>query len=170
MDRYIILLRGINVGGNNIIAMKDLRSLLETEGYAEVQSYIQSGNVTLCSENNPEQQIADLIEQNFGFRPHILVLTESQLIKALQHNPFTQGDGKNIHFFFCKTSPNQDLTQVQALATPSEDYRLIEQVFYLHAPEGIGRSKLAAKVERLLGVATTARNLNTVNKLKAMLE
>lgn len=64
------------------------------------------------------------------------------------------------------TSP--DLEKLMALKSPREDFRLIQQVFYLYAPDGIGRSKLAEKVEKNLGVPATARNWNTVSKLLAM--
>ena len=93
----------------------------------------------------------------------------SELQEIIDANPFEGKDSKSQHFFFLDSNPiNPDLTSIEFLKSNSEEYKLINRVFYLFAPDGIGRSKLASKVERLLGVPTTARNRNTVNKLLLM--
>ena len=169
MEKFIVLLRGINVGGNNILPMKDLKKLLTDSGYAEVQTYIQSGNIVLSAAKLVSDEIEDLIEKQFGFRPAALVLNEPNFKHAAVNNPFKEQDGKTVHFYFCSGLPTPNSDRLTDLKTESEQYQIIDQVFYLHAPDGIGRSKLAAKAESCLGVSATARNLNTVNKLLTML-
>lgn len=76
---------------------------------------------------------------------------------------------KSLHFFFLESKPcNPELEKLSELKTESEKFELIDCVFYLYAPEGIARSKLAAQVEKCVGVPTTARNWNTVSKLLSM--
>ena len=169
MKKYVVLLRGVNVGGKNILPMKALCELLEAEQYQQVKTYIQSGNLVLAAAQRPDNRIADVIKKQFGFAPEMMVLSDTEFFSAMKKNPFSSSDGKTLHFYFCKISPTLDAARLQSLATETERYALVGNVFYLHAPDGIGRSKLAAKVEACLGVAVTARNLNTVNKLADML-
>ena len=171
MDTFIALFRGINVGGNNIIPMKELASLMTNYGYTNVTTYIQSGNVVFNSKHEPDSEIGDLVEQKFGFKPEVLILSRNDLIQAIENNPYSPGEGKHCHFGFCKSSPKSvNVSKLRHLKTDSEQFCIKGSVFYLHAPDGIGRSKLAAKAENCLGVPVTSRNLNTVNKLSKMLE
>ena len=172
MNNWIVLLRGINVGGKNIVPMKQLVEMLLGLGCQNVRTYIQSGNVLLRhSESNVQvlsNHIAEEMLQKFGFRPHILLLTLAQFEQAAANNPFpnAQSEPKTLHvFFLAEPSGKIDFERLKIIKKDSEAFELIEQVFYLHAPEGIGRSRLAEKVEKLLAVPTTARNWNTVSKL-----
>jgi len=169
MKTFIVLLRGINVGGNNILPMKELVSLLEENNYQKVTTYIQSGNVVLQSEKKPIN-IGSLIESKFGFKPDILILNKKEFLKASKNNPFEDTIGNQLHFLFCKELPSPDLNKIEALISATEEYCIIGKVVYMHAPEGIGRSKLSVKFEKCLGVSATGRNLNTVNKLVGMVE
>ncbi|MEP1447480.1 MAG: DUF1697 domain-containing protein [Paraglaciecola sp.] len=172
MNHWIVLFRGINVGGKNIVVMKRLKETLLGLGCQNVETYIQSGNVVL---QHPEpnaqvlsRKIACEIEVSFGFQAQILVLTLAKFQQAVANNPFpeAQADPKTLHLYFL-AAPAENVTfdKMNQLKKDSEMFKLVEQVFYLHAPDGIGRSKLAEKVEKLLAVPTTARNWNTVNKL-----
>lgn len=167
---YILLFRGINVGGRNLLPMKPLVELLSSCGYEQVKTYIQSGNVVLSSMTKPCDEISQKIEYQFGFKPSLIVLNAQELLKAVENNPFQVDEGKTLHFYFLADQPNLDTEKLNQLATETEQFHLAGQVFYLYAPDGIGRSKLAAGVEKCLGVAATARNLNTVNKLVSMIE
>jgi len=90
---------------------------------------------------------------------------------AVENNPFTTEDGKALHFYFLNAYPNNpDLDRLLAVKSGSEAFKLHKKVFYLYAPDGIGRSKLAAKVEQCMGIPATARNWNTVKKLISMVE
>jgi uncharacterized protein (DUF1697 family) len=175
MNSWIVLLRGINVGGNNILPMKQLADLLVGLGCQSVQTYIQSGNVLLQHAESNRQvlcnQIAEQIQQSFGFKPQILLLTLAQFEHAVANNPFpdAQSEPKTLHLFFlAEHSVKVDFEALNHIKKANESFELIDLVFYLHAPDGIGRSKLAEKAEKLLAVPTTARNWNTVSKLLAL--
>ena len=114
------------------------------------------------------EQSATVIADAHGFRPQVVVLEVVELQRAVEQNPFPDGEPKAVQLYFLTEPATPDEQAIEALRANSERYVAAETVFYLHAPDGIGRSKLAAKVERCLGVATTARNLRTVNKLLAM--
>lgn len=171
MKTRIALLRGINVGGRNKLPMKELVPVLEKLGCGDVRTYIQSGNVVFRQDrdDNPADAIAGAIEGEFGFRPGVLVIDETDLERAWDQNPFDATEGKALHFLFLESaSAEPDLERIEALKAASESWLLKGRVFYLHAPDGIARSKLAAGVEKCLGVTTTGRNANTVARLRAM--
>lgn len=177
MPTYVALLRGINVGGHHKLPMADLRLRFAELGYQNIQTYIQSGNVAFQSaEKDPKTlatQITDAIHSHHGFRPHTILLDSISFHQAANQNPFPQAteNPKSLHLFFLDSNPaNPDLDSLAAKTSPTEKFQLIDQVFYFYAPDGIGNSKAAASVERALGVQTTARNWNTVLKLKAILD
>lgn len=174
MKTYIALLRGINVGGKSTLPMKDLIATLESLGCTNVRTYIQSGNAIFAAKDDRTDDLAEAISaaigQRHGFQPKVLLLTASAVQEAMANSPFETSDGKALHFYFLASPPESpDLAGLDQLRSGAEAFRLDSAVFYLYAPDGIGRSKLAAKVEQLLGVPATARNLNTVKKLVAMI-
>ncbi len=176
MPTWIALLRGINVGGRNVMPMAKLKQSLESISCSRVQTYIQSGNVVFNSriKNNKtlHKKVIDQIDHDFGFRPNLILLPEQQLRDAISNNPFPSAisQPKTLHFFFLDAEPSSDcLKSIGKLAVDSEQFELIGRVFYLHAPEGFGKSKLASSVERKLCVAATARNYATVEKLASMI-
>lgn len=175
MTTLIALLCGINIGGNNPLPMKELSALLTGMGLRDVQTYIQSGNVVFrCDVRSRAALAAKIsaeIEAQHGFAPHVLLLDAAELRKAMSGNPYpeAQADPKSLHLFFLdEAPPHPDLKSLEAIKTGSEHFKLVGKVFYLHAPEGVGRSKLAARAEKLLGVAASGRNWNTVCKLAQM--
>ncbi len=175
MDPYIALFRGINVGGNYVLPMGDLVKTLERIGCEKVKTYIQSGNAVFWTKKNKTKTIAEEISskilESHGFKPKVLLLRVSELHEAIQNNPFETVDGKALHFFFLESTPkNPDLAGLMAVKSDSEEFKLDGKVFYLYASDGVGRSKLAARVEQSLGVPVTARNWNTVSKLIAMVK
>ena len=116
-------------------------------------------------------RLTSAIGKSHGFEPHVLVLTRSELEKAVRGNPFPESieTPKNLHLFFFVEPPKQpDLKACEALKTTTERFKLTDSVFYLHTPDGFGTSKLAGRVEQLLGVRATARNWRTVNTLLQM--
>lgn len=175
MTAWVALFRGINVGGKNILPMAELRAELEELGLGDVATYIQSGNVVFGSGARSAAKLQETIEaavqRSHGFRPPVLVLAAKELSQALRKNPFPGvSQPKALHFFFLFARPRRpDLAALAELATPTEELRLVDRVLYLHAPDGIGRSKLATRVEKHLGVPATARNLRTVQKLAEMM-
>lgn len=176
---WICLFRGINVGGNNKLPMKELTKVMLTAGLSDVKTYIASGNMVFkCDASDLGSAEADLggliemfVEMHFGFRPLVMVLSLEYLEKIMVANPFKDHEqkGKAQHIFLPFSSTiRADLSLLESLKAPSEAFHLGDHAFYLYAPEGIGRSKLAEKVDRALKTLTTARNLNTVETLRDM--
>ena len=172
MTTWIVLFRGINVGGKNILPIKELATLLEDNGYSNVRTYIQSGNVVLQSRKTSASDIAgpigDVVFESQGFRPSVIVLSPQELQQAVDSNPFpkAQADPRSLHLSFLAELPTHpDLQTMNSIKSPGESFVLKDKVFYFHAPDGIGRSRLAARAERLLGVDATGRNWRTVNKI-----
>ena len=174
MKQYIALFRGINVGGKYILPMQDLKNIFEKLNCKNVTSYIQSGNIVFNYEKDAAKigsKIQSAVFNNFGFKPAILILTSQEFMSAVKNNPFSSNEGKTIHFFFASSTPSSpELQKLNILKSETEKFKLLENVFYLYAPDGIGRSKLAASVEKCIGVSVTARNLNTINKIISLLE
>ena len=175
MATWIAFFRGINVGGNNVLPMKGLAALILKSGCSDVQTYIQSGNVVFRSNKKNQARLAkDLsaaVEKQHGFAPHVLILSPDELERAIRANPYRQAESnhKSLHLFFLSRPAVQpDLQSIEQCKAATESFVLKNNVFYLHAPNGVGKSKLAARVERLLGVEVTARNWQTATKVLAM--
>ncbi|MEM6779759.1 MAG: DUF1697 domain-containing protein [Planctomycetota bacterium] len=176
MQTWIALFRGINVGGKNALPMAKLRSDLESIKLTNVRSYIQSGNIVFESNartaSSLQKKIVGLVEARHGFSAHLLVLQCDSLLDAIQSNPFPDAvaDPKSLHFFFLSEPATAADTKAMGAARKSnEEFELTDEVFYLHAPDGIGRSKLAANAEKYLGVVATARNYRTVDQLSSLI-
>jgi uncharacterized protein (DUF1697 family) len=172
MTTWIAFLRGINVGGNNMLSMNELAILLEKIGCSDVNTYLQSGNVVFRSSrtqaSNLAKQISRSVVKRHGIESQVFVLKVSELEQAAASNPYpnAESDPKTLHLYFLSESPsNPDLEGLAQTKSDNERFTLSGKVFYLHAPDGIGRSNLAPRVERFLGVDTTARNWNTVCKV-----
>lgn len=175
MSMWIVLFRGVNVGGKNILPMNELVRDLQSLNLENIKTYIQSGNAVFRSSRKVSAtlsaKIATRIENRHGFRPHVLILSADQLDHAIESNPFAEAEAKpkTLHLFFLASAPAApDIESLAKAKLPSERFHLTDHVFYLHAPDGIGRSKLAANAEKFLGVAVTARNWRTVQKLREM--
>ena len=172
MTTYIALFRGINVGGKNKLPMKDLVATLENVGCQDVATYIQSGNAVFRSGEQDASLLAEKItaairEQN-GFEPRVLLLASEEMERVMRSNPFPESESepKTLHLYFLSAPPERpDLGALKGIKGDRERFVLGDGVFYLQAPDGIGRSKLAANAEKLLGVPTTARNWRTISKV-----
>jgi uncharacterized protein (DUF1697 family) len=170
---HIALLRGINVGGKNNIPMKDLQTTMQRLGCANVQTVIQSGNVVFqlgaSAAKTIGRQLSDQISASHGFAPQVTVLTTVQLVAAIEKCPFVCQQGSQLHLFFLdQIAKSPDLAALSKFQAAREEFRLQDSIFYLHAPDGIGRSKLAANLGRCLGVSATARNWNTMLKIQTL--
>lgn len=174
MPTYLALFRGINIGGHNKLPMNELVSLLEEIGCRSIQAYIQSGNIIFDSKKRNRHDLADEIQHSisrrYGFSPTVLLMSPAEIQSAIEENPFPVDSGKALSFLFLESSPAKpDIDRLNALKTESEKFMLKDRVFYLYAPDGVGRSKLAGNIERCLGVTATGRNWNTVSRLASML-
>ena len=177
MKPYVALFRGINVGGKNSLPMATLVSLLTDLGCRGVRTYIQSGNAVFESEVQDAGELAQAIRaaigERCGFEPALFLLEPQDIEGAIRGNPFpeAEGDPQSLHVGFLAAVPSSpDLAGLESLRKDSERFHLTGRLFYLHAPEGVGRSKLAAAAERLLGVPVTDRNWRTVCKICDMLK
>ena len=175
MNTYIALFRGINVGGRNILPMKELIAHLQDLECKNVTTYIQSGNAVFHhGENNASlltRKISAAVQESHGFEPNVILLTVDTLKRAMASNPFpdAESDPSKLHLFFLASIPeNPDLDVIESIRAKSERFAVKRDVAYLHAPDGIGRSKLAARVEKALGVAGTGRNWRSVCKILEM--
>lgn len=172
MSVWIVLLRGVNVGGHNKLPMAELRWALEAAGFNRVQTYIQSGNIVLAADRDGPavaEAVSGLIEREFGFRPDCLALGADALKAALADAPFApETDPSRAHLFFHMGADLPDISDLSA--QPGDKARLTpgEIAHYLDTPDGMSQSKLAEALSRRLKSATTARNLRTCLKLLEM--
>jgi uncharacterized protein (DUF1697 family) len=182
-SRYVALLRGINVGGNNKVAMADLRDIVSGLGHTEVATYIQSGNVvftaTECDTSVLAEQLERAIAATLPVGPQVVVVHRDELAAIVSANPYPdQSNHKLLHAFFLREPAGPgvevDIAEAQAKARDKgsrDEAQLIGRVVYLHTPDGFGRSELAARLGRvktLTSLGVTARNWATVQKLLAM--
>jgi uncharacterized protein (DUF1697 family) len=173
MAVWIVLLRGINIGGHHIVPMEKLRQLLETAGFSDIGTYIQSGNCVFRSAIDERERVADtvsgLIEDEFGFRPACFVLTPDELDAALAACPFPADEPKHVHLLFLAGPPAKaDFDGLRAVARPGEDFALIGAVLYLYLPHGAGRSPVAQKVGQYVKADMTGRNIGSVRNIAEM--
>lgn len=175
MTVHIAFLRGINVGGHHKLPMRELVGLLEGLGFESARTYIQSGNAVFRSDREDTSRMADdirdAIGERYGFRPRVYLLGRGALRGAMDVNPFPEAeeDPKTLQLFFLDRDPGDiDFGPLEAVQTVNERFALIGSVFYLHAPDGIGRSKLVERVGRGWDVELTARNWRTVGKVMDM--
>jgi uncharacterized protein (DUF1697 family) len=182
VPRYLALLRGINVGGRNKVAMADLRRIASELGHTDVATYIQSGNLVFSSDDDDTAGHASALERRIagqlGVRPAVVVISAADLARTIASNPFpAETNGRCLHAVFRGTEPSAaERARVaeavgRARASGSaDDAALVGRTLYLHTPDGFGRSELAA---RLLSSgrpeAGTARNWQTVTRLMEML-
>lgn len=171
---FIVLFRGINVGGNKVAKMETLRSVLAKAGFGNAASYIQSGNVVLTSDKTA-QEVATIVEKvfadTFGFSSRVTVRTAGAWQKLIANNPFPQGadDPKRLHAVLIDGAPPPDAAvRLQEKAAATERFAISEDVLYLFTPDGFGISKLAASLDKVLKVPLTARNWRTVLTLMEM--
>lgn len=176
--RHVVLLRGINVGGNNKLPMADLRGALEAAGYADVSTYIQSGNVALTAKPADGyavgRAVGEVIDNEFGLTIPVVVRSAEQLRAAITNNPFPEmvETPKFLHLYFCQ----EPISEEAAAALDHDRYvpdRMVagETEIYVSYEQGVAGSKLTnAALDRALGQVTTARNWNTVLKLLDMAE
>lgn len=161
---HIVLLRGINVGGHNKLPMVEFADILVGLGARDVKTYIQSGNAVVQGAVTGDV-LADAIEAVKGFRPNVMVLPYKTFNAIANANPYPEAEGKILHVWFLAGIHKFNAERADSLAVPSERYHVTGEAIYLYAPDGIGRSKLAAAMEKIAGVPATARNWNTVTKL-----
>ncbi len=170
LEKTIALLRAINVGKHNRIAMAHLRSVFADLGCRDVATYIASGNVVFAAPAKVRRTVARRVEaaleERHGVRSPVILRQASELAAAAEASPFTGHDPKKVHIVFLATEPTGE---VDASAFAPDELHLEGRELHLHTPHGLGRSKLDnQKLDRALGTVTTTRGMQTVRKLIAM--
>jgi uncharacterized protein (DUF1697 family) len=176
LPTYVALLRGINVGGKNLLPMKDLTRLFEDAGCAGVRTYIQSGNVLFKA--NPAKAgklpalIAKGIADRFGYRTPVLLRTVDELGETIRLNPFLQAGSPEdwLHVLFLASQPDaQSVATLDPDRSPPDAYLVRGREIYLQCPNGVGNTKLTnAYFDSRLATISTGRNWRTVLKLFEM--
>ncbi|MCC6158160.1 MAG: DUF1697 domain-containing protein [Deltaproteobacteria bacterium] len=174
VETYVALLRGINVGGKNVLPMKELARLFADAGAADVRTYIQSGNVvfragakvvaTLAS------RVGDAIRREFGFDSPVILRSADELRLALERNPFANEDSERLHFMFMRDEPAPErVAKLDPHRSPPDRFAVRGREVYLHLPGGAGKSKPTnAYFDATLATIGTIRNMRTVIALIAM--
>ena len=167
---YLILFRGI--GGATQLPVKALREKLTDAGFENVGTYINSGNAIVRSRMSREKviaTIAELCRTEFDFDKALFAPTLAEWDDLIARNPFAKAAASaptTVHAALLESAPKvEDIERVRACAVKGEQIKVIRGVAYLHTPHGFGRSKMAAKFDKGIGVTNTARNWNTVLKL-----
>ena len=180
MATHVALLRGINVGGRNKVAMADLREVVAELGHADVSTYIQSGNVLFSppAADADASALAAAITATLGVNAPVVVVSRDELAAVIAANPFPdEADPKRVHAVLLSAAPGADAAGKihEALARAAakgarDELATVRRTIYLHTPDGFGNSELAAAVLRIVtspraGVTGTARNWATITKL-----
>jgi uncharacterized protein (DUF1697 family) len=160
----IALLRGINVTGHGILAMKDLSALCVDLGFGCVRTYIQSGNVVFRSRlasKATQARLEEALEKQMGKKVAVMLRNAQELEAVLRANPFTQENPSKVGVHFLHEPPAKDFLE-RVIAPGAEQVRLGVREVYVYFPEGMGRTKLRLPLKP---GAFTVRNINTVGKL-----
>jgi uncharacterized protein (DUF1697 family) len=176
MTTYICFLRGVNVGGNKMVKMAELKALFDALKLLDAKTYLQSGNVVFRSEATDrvvlQRRIEDGIRKKSGMEVKVILRTTDELRKVIAANPLPPENrnpsGLLVAFL---SGPIADTAKalLTSLKIDSEELHFAKQELYIYFVESMARSKLAnALTEKKLGVNVTARNWNTVNALLKM--
>lgn len=170
--RQILLLRGVNLGARNRIAMPQLRDVLAGAGFDDVATYLQSGNVILSTSKDPpavSRECERLIAEQFGLDIDVLVRTRDELADVVECDPLaaTATNPKRYQVTFLAGEPDQaTVAKISAAASSDERVVIAGREVYAWHPEGIGRSRLwTLLASKRLGLKATARNWTTIENL-----
>ena len=175
--KHIALLRGINVSGQKIIKMAELKVHFENLEFENVQTYIQSGNVIFCSKEKDNKKLKKIIESKihevYNFSVSVIILTKEDLQSAISNSPFNENnsDISKVYISYLDSIPDEiPLAELDKYKSPTEEFRIIGNNIYLYFPDGYGRTKLNNNIlEKKLNVRSTSRNWKTSNKLLKMI-
>lgn len=174
MKTYIALLRGINVSGQKLIKMAELKTHLEELQFSNVITYIQSGNILFEYKTSGHKQVAEKIAQKikekYGFDVPVIVLNFSDLKNIVDRNPFLNDPKKDIEKIYATIlsdePKNEHLEKLSSFNYSPEEYIYLGKVIYFYSPNGYGNAKMNNNFfEKILNVKATTRNWKTVSKL-----
>jgi uncharacterized protein (DUF1697 family) len=177
MAAVIAMLRAVNLGSHNRVRMDALCTLCSSLKLRDPRTYVQSGNVVFHTSEREiaklARRIEDAMERDFGFRTDVIVRTAEEMRGVVARNPFAKRrglDGKRLLVFFFGNEPGADAREkIRNIKVNGEELHLDGRELYIYFPDGQGRSKVStAAIERMLKVAGTGRNWNSVTKLLEM--
>jgi uncharacterized protein (DUF1697 family) len=175
---HAALIRGINVGGHNLLPMTVLHAFFTDAGCSSVQTYIQSGNVVFHASSALAAKLPKLLgaqlAKHLGRSVDVsLMLRDSAaLARAIEDNPYPDAvaQPKTLHLGFLEQAPSQEqIARLNQQQSAIDQFTVRGKELYLFTPDGIGRSKLTNSFFAKLGTPCTMRNWNTVLKLHSML-
>ena len=172
-ERHVSLLRGVNVGGHNLLSMARLRALYVTLGCDDVETYLQSGNVVYRRGRDPAgvaRSVEAAIKRELGLDVRVVTRTHADLRAVVAADPFPGADPSRRIVMFLAGPPGREIAKELGHVTlGADEAMLIGNELHLHCPDGIGDSKLPGLLsEKRLGVAATARNWRTTTRLLEM--
>lgn len=170
MDRRIVLVRAVNVGGTAKLPMAQWRELAESLGASEVVTYIASGNLlcTIPGDHHAfDRALESAVEERFGFFREVISRSRQQVSAALMNHPFDVVEPKFSYVTFLTGTPTaESVAAAREIPTGADRWAVVGEEMHIRYAEGAGRSQMKdAAIGRALGVAGTGRNLNTVRKL-----
>ena len=172
---FIALFSGINVGGNRIVKMAELRSFFEDLGFGDVATYVQSGNAVFRSGEGDAATLTSRLEAAFekkwGFQSRIMVRDADWFERLVEQNPYPHiaGEPTKLHAYVLEREPtDEEVARLSEKCTGPETFQIKGDVLYLHAPDGLGKSVFAGLIGRTLKVPGTARNWRSVLALLEM--
>jgi uncharacterized protein (DUF1697 family) len=174
---HVALLRGVNVGGRNRIAMEALRQIASDLGLVGARTHLQSGNLAFLAQEGAgavaEEALRRVLIQQLGIDVPVVVRTQSALAATISANPFADaasGDPSHLLVTFMSGAPREDrLAAIRAAARLGERVELVGRELFIHYAGGVAGSRLTtALIDRELAVMGTARNWTTVVALEAL--
>jgi uncharacterized protein (DUF1697 family) len=168
VTRHAAMLRGINLGARNRVAMPALRELFEDMGFTDVETYVQSGNVVFTANSKPQAAaIAARIAKDLGVTSPVLIRSATELGRIVQGVPF-KGDAGAFHVTLLEDRPKAaDLKAIDADRFAPDEFAVVGKDVYLRCPKGYGVSKLSNTFwEKKLNTVATTRNWRTITALR----
>ncbi len=174
MERYIALLRGVNVGGKNTISMKALKELFEKNGFLEVLTYINSGNIIFSCQESDLEALKTLLEsmiyESFGLNIALMLISAQELRQALNNSPTwwdeDEGSKHNAIFVIPPFSVEEIFAQVGAIKPEYEKVGFYGKVIFWSAPlNTFSKTRWSKIVGTAIYEQVTIRNANTTKKL-----
>ena len=174
---FVALLRGINVGGRNRLAMTDLVEMAAEIGCRNARTYIQSGNVVFDASAAMVRRMPGLlsarIAERFAISSPVIVRSAEELVGAVRGNPYAASgvDEKTLHVAFLEGVPaKRHVAALDRERSPGDSFAVQGRDIYLHLPNGVARTKLTnAYFDSALTTTSTMRNWRTVLRLLAMM-
>ncbi len=174
---FIAILRGINVGGHNKLKMAELRAALETEGFTNVRTYIQSGNVVFESKIKSATKIAsaisNLIRKQFNLDVPVVVRSAAAFAVVPGNNPWAGDSNFDEQFlavaFLAEKPAKAKLAELSDPSGPSDHFKIAGADIYLYCPNGASKTKLTNNFfEKALGVVCSTRNWRSIGKINEL--